>query len=191
MYCFCKIKGNKGDDGKWYLLADSIQVITEHYKKYCAVEIKEGMKQLLTNRHSHLTHKFAFTIERTAEATGKSVLETAVLLENKILMDRISNFQKEVKQYLSHGLIVRTADETEIIETRFSDTLVFPDELTPTLKDVRYINWPGGVHYYAKCGSFDVVDQYGNQKWNSLEAAQNAAEWYVANFEKNKDVNQK
>lgn len=139
MYCFCKIKGKDGD-GKWYLLADSIQVITEHYKKYCAVEIEEGMKQLRAERHTHFIHEFAFAIEQTVEVTGKSILETAALLENKILTDRISNFQKGIKQYLSHGLIVTVVDESKIMETRFSDTLIFPDELTPTLKGVRYIN---------------------------------------------------
>lgn len=147
------------------------------------------MKQLRAERHTHFIHEFAFAIKQTVEVTGKSILETAALLENKILTDRISNFQKGIKQYLSHGLIVTVADESKIMETRFSDTLIFPDELTPTLKGIRYINWPGGVHYYAKCGSFDVVDQCGNQKWNSLEEAQDAAKWYVANYKENKNNN--
>jgi hypothetical protein len=38
------------------------------------------------------------------------------------------------------------------------------------------------MHWYAKIGSFDVVDQFNNQKWNSKEEAKEAAVWFVKNY---------
>ena len=42
-------------------------------------------------------------------------------------------------------------------------------------KDIRYIQWKDGSHWYAKIGKYDVVDENGNQKWNTRNEAINAA----------------
>ena len=38
----------------------------------------------------------------------------------------------------------------------------------------------GGYHIYAKVGKLDVVDESGNQKWNTRQEAEDAARWYIA-----------
>lgn len=57
--------------------------------------------------------------------------------------------------------------------------LTFPDEDKPTMDDVRFIVWGGGEHFYAKIGKLDVVDEHGNQKWNTKREAEAAARWYI------------
>jgi len=52
----------------------------------------------------------------------------------------------------------------EYDEEVWKEELEFPYEYN--FEDVRFIQWPGGRHWYAKLGSIDIVDKYGNQKWN-------------------------
>jgi hypothetical protein len=61
--------------------------------------------------------------------------------------------------------------------------LIYPREAQYHLDEVRYMQWdvPGvskGVHWYAKVGNFDIVDEKGNQKWDTKEEAMAAAEWF-------------
>lgn len=46
-------------------------------------------------------------------------------------------------------------------------------------KEVRYLQWPNGKHWYAKIGNDDVVDAQGNQKWSTKKEAEKAAEWFL------------
>ena len=39
-----------------------------------------------------------------------------------------------------------------------------------------------GEHYYAKIGKLDVVDEQGNQKWNTKREAEAAARWYIEKY---------
>lgn len=47
--------------------------------------------------------------------------------------------------------------------------------IKPLDERVSIDRWPIGVHFYAKLDGLDVVDEDGNQKWNTYEAARNAA----------------
>ena len=50
------------------------------------------------------------------------------------------------------------------------------------MKDVRFIVWDSGVHYYAKIGKLDIVDKDGNRKWNTRAEAESAARWYINQY---------
>lgn len=41
--------------------------------------------------------------------------------------------------------------------------------------DIKTNKWWGGKHYYAKVGKIDVVDDYGNCKWNTEQYAYDMA----------------
>ena len=44
------------------------------------------------------------------------------------------------------------------------------------------MQWPGGYHWYVKCNNEDVVDKYGNQKWNDKYYAMEVAKkWCICN----------
>ena len=70
----------------------------------------------------------------------------------------------------------------EIVETYYNDKLEYPDFKKPTLDDVRFIQWNGGKHWYAKVNKEDVTDEFGRQKWNTKDEAEKAAKWYIAKY---------
>ena len=57
-----------------------------------------------------------------------------------------------------------------------SDRLVFPGST------IKILQWPKGIHWYAKIGHVDIVVD-GEQKWNTREQAEKAAQEYLAGTE--------
>lgn len=60
-------------------------------------------------------------------------------------------------------------EHPEYDEEVWSEELTYPYEYN--YDDVRILQWPGGHHWYAKIGSMDIVDKYGNQKWSDKSYA--------------------
>lgn len=58
----------------------------------------------------------------------------------------------------------------------------YPDFKKPSLDDVRFIQWDGGKHWYAKVNKEDIVDEFGRQKWNTKDEAEKAAKWYIEKY---------
>lgn len=63
-------------------------------------------------------------------------------------------------------------DDLKIKESREIDVWALPEEKP------RFIQWPGGTHWYAKIGDEDIVVD-GTQKWDTLEQAAQAAEKFM------------
>jgi len=57
-----------------------------------------------------------------------------------------------------------------------------------TENDIKTHKWYGGNHYYAKIGNIDVVDDYGNVKWNSEKQAYEMAFKYITQLNHNKII---
>lgn len=84
------------------------------------------------------------------------------------------------KRFTPGLTVFRLTDAYQIAEDDWSDELVYPDERGLDMKHVRYIQWQGGCHWYAKVGKLDIIDADGNQKWNSKAEAEKAARWFLS-----------
>ena len=117
-------------------------------------------------------------------STNDSLMVSMVRIENEAFQNRLRTFRSGREIYLSHGIQVVTVDTrfVDILATTERNVLTFPDEDKPEMKDVRFIVWDGGVHYYAKIGKLDIVDKDGNQKWNTRAEAESAARWYINQY---------
>ena len=55
-------------------------------------------------------------------------------------------------------------------------------------EDCRFMKWPGGWHWYVKCGDVDVCDKWNNQKFKDIDYAQEIAkEWCLCGGNWNKE----
>ena len=191
-YTFAKIrnKGKENDKGYWYLLADSINTIKEHFNTYGKSYFKEGVNAYMDwckkGKTGHYVHKFPYIVEVTAQLTKNQGLPWVVVatkVENLMLQSRIELFNKGTKFYLNKEMVVLVDSPIlEITNMIIKDTMVYPDDEEMTVKDARYIQWDNGIHWYAKVGKFDVVDKDNNQKWNTKKEAQEATKWFIANY---------
>lgn len=65
-----------------------------------------------------------------------------------------------------------TTKDYHATATHEVDNWILPDA------KVRIIQWPNGVHWYAKIGDLDIVVN-GHEKWDSKEAAERAVERFL------------
>lgn len=183
-----RINPSENDHSVWYFSPDSIEQIKEHWRKYPASVIREGSRKVAHRIFengklgvSHATNEFEEAIQRIHPFTENFLISDMVQIENIAYNNRINDFVQGRTIYLTKGMPVVTIDTRfyHIIGEVYKDELTFPDEERPSITEVRYIQWDGGEHWYAKIGNLDIVDINNNQKWNTKEEARKAAEWYI------------
>lgn len=175
----------------WWFVAKTSNDVMEHSEKILKplfqVGFDSAVKDLCEaafkfgniNLRNHPTDPVSSLIQEISsikyEDSPLAFYETG----NRLLRDAISGRLKSVANgkeiYLENGVREFGGKADDIIETVYSDDLVYPDEKKPTLDDVRFIQWTGGEHWYAKVGNIDIVDENGNQKWSTRKEAEDAA----------------
>lgn len=186
-YTFVRIrnKNEENSKGSWYLLADSISTIYEHFNTYGKAYFKNGVDDYIAwisrGGIGHYKSTFARLIDVTSQLrVGVPWIIVATEIENNMLQTRLNGYLKGEIQYLNKEMSVLIDNPLiEIIETVEKDKLVYPDDERMSIDDVRYIKWVGGKHWYAKVGRFDIVDKHNNQKWDTKEEAEEAAKWFI------------
>ena len=152
-------------------------------------EYEEGFKDRKSSTHlckngdvyiEHPTTPWAKAVEIYMQVWNMSWVMTANKLETELINTRLNMFDNERPLYLSNGLTSFVHNEfingtIKYQDECWKDTLEYPEPEHYTDKDIRYIQWKDGSHWYAKIGKYDVVDENGNQKWNTRNEAINAA----------------
>lgn len=201
-YEFVRFKNLATDEEshKWWFAAKTARQVIEHAKKFFIPTMQEGYNSVAHDAveaifkyggiMKHATNEVASSIETITEIKGFKRSSPLALFDtaNELLLTAIKGRLKDIDKgeavYLEDG--VRQFGYTsknsyfEIVETYYSDKLEYPDFKKPTLDDVRFIQWNGGKHWYAKVNKEDVTDEFGRQKWNTKDEAEKAAKWYIA-----------
>ena len=185
---------------KWWFVAKSGGDVIEHAEKFLVPTMQEGFNSASKDAIDaifkfgdaslmrHPTNEIASAIERISAIKYKPSPMAFFNTGNEMLQTAINQRLKEVEKgkniYLENGVreFGYSPLHYEIIEEYYSDELVYPDLLIPTLDDVKYVQWTGGYHWYAKVNKEDVVDELGNQKWNTKKEAEEAAKWYITKY---------
>ena len=187
---------------KWWFAAKTARQVMEHAEKFFKPTMQEGYNSAAHDAveaifkyggiMNHATNEVASSIETITEIKGFKRSSPLALFDtaNELLLTAIKGRLKDIDKgeavYLEDG--VRQFGYTsknpyfEIVETYYSDKLEYPDFKKPTLDDVRFIQWNGGKHWYAKVNKEDITDEIGRQKWNTKGEAKKAAKWYIAKY---------
>lgn len=175
----------------WYLKPETKQDIMDHFNIILKREYEEGFKDRKSSTHlcknyfgpgedyiyiEHPTTPWAKAVEMYMPVWNMSWVMTANKLETVMMNARLNMFDNGRPLYLSNGLTLFEPNDTiKYQDECWKDTLEYPEPEFYTEKDIRYIQWKDGSHWYAKIGKYDVVDENGNQKWNTRNEAINAA----------------
>ena len=192
-YKFIKVQSkslpdNAESKGYWLFCPQTEEQLIEHWNKYVKPVISDGSrklaKKIFSGTKGHFTNDFEQAVEVWMNSTNDSLIVSMLQIENEAFRNRLQMFRSGREIYLSHSIQVVTVDTrfVDILTTTERNVLTFPDEERPEMKDVRFIVWEGGVHYYAKIGKLDIVDKDGNQKWNTRAEAESAARWYINQY---------
>ena len=187
---------------KWWFAAKTARQVMEHAEKFFKPTMQEGYNSAAHDAveaifkyggiMNHATNEVASSIETITVLKGFERSSPFALFDtaNELLLTAIKGRLKDIDKgeavYLEDG--VRQFGYTsknpyfEIVETYYSDKLEYPDFKKPTLDDVRFIQWNGGEHWYAKVNKEDITDEIGRQKWNTKGEAEKAAKWYIEKY---------
>lgn len=192
MYHFVKI------DNIWYLKPETKQDIIDHFNIIIKKHFEEGIKDRMSSTHiwknhlgpgkdyiyvEHPTTEWAKAVEQCMYIWGLSWVDTANKLEKITYNNRLNTFDKLSAQnktfYLCNGLSIFYCSDVKYDDEVWSDKMEYPIKDVYTIDDVRYIQWKGGSHWYAKVGNIDIVDQDDRQKWDTKEEAIKAAQNWI------------
>lgn len=190
-YRFVKLhrKGSK-ESGTWFFNPRSEEQVVEHFNKIFGGEIKATVREYFENKkcilEPHLLTPFGRGVQAYQEIYDESFMIAAMRLENETINERLNSFNKGQQMFFDNGVAeTRMTKDDEIVDELELDALEYPVETQYRLEDVRYIKWNmpdlriKGVHWYAKIGNKDIVDEDGNMKWNTKEEAEAAAKKFV------------
>ena len=186
MYKFFKLKNSN----VWLLEVENEEVVKQHYKLYCEPIIKEGVS-FITDKYiykkilGHPVNMFAKGFE-VIENTFRNGSENETTIPYLLTMylrkvDEARNIGKYPLYLYSDLRIYASNSIDEYDEIYESEILKYPDEQKMDIKDVKYLQWHENGHWYAKIGKMDIVDEKGNQKWNTKYEAEIAAQNYIYN----------
>lgn len=204
VYEFVRFKNlaTSEESHKWWFAAKTARQVMEHAEKFFKPTMQEGYNSAAHDAveaifkyggiMNHATNEVASSIETITEIKGFKRSSPLALFDtaNELLLTAIKGRLKDIDKgeavYLEDGVrqfgYSSNNPHFEIIERYYSDKLEYPDFKKPTLNDVRFIQWDGGEHWYAKINKEDVVDEIGRQKWNTKGEAEKAAKWYIEKY---------
>jgi len=108
-----------------------------------------------------------------ARIQGTSLADALVKLNCKLYEGMLRTFEQAGRIFInSNGGYFGFKESLKIEDTRYIFAYILPSE------QIRVLQWPNGRHYYAKVGGQDVVID-GIQKWNTWEAAEDAANRFI------------
>jgi hypothetical protein len=187
---------------KWWFAAKTARQVMEHAEKFFKPTMQDGYNSAAHDAveaifkyggiMNHATNEVASSIETITEIKGFKRSSPLALFDtaNELLLTAIKGRLKDIDKgeavYLEDGVrqfgYSSNNPHFEIIERYYSNKLEYPDFKKPTLNDVRFIQWDGGEHWYAKINKEDIVDEIGRQKWNTKGEAEKAAKWYIEKY---------
>jgi len=182
MYHFVKFNNT------WYLKPETLEDVIEHFKKFCGREFEEGFNDFKNNvriktdydgnrylqSFNHSSSHWRNAVELTMRIKDQSWLEAACSLEDKTYKDRIKKFLEGKPIFFTDGLpYAPLIDWPEYDDEVWKEELEFPYEYQ--YENCRFIQWPGGRHWYVKIGSIDIGDEWGHYKFSDLSYAQEVA----------------
>ena len=142
---------------------------------------KNTEKQFFNGNHAESVFQTGLTYQLQLNKDNKSWIELANDMVVQVYYNRIKSFNKGITlMYRRDSLVSTPLIEKihNIIETKYISKIEFPILEIPTENDINIISWPGGKHYYAKVGNYDVVVN-GVQKWNTKYEAREAAKTFI------------
>lgn len=173
MYRFIKFKDislPRLGEYDYMLYCDSVKTLTEHTEMYSEPTMLNGLKDYIAGLNDDSIYTSA--IKLNAKINETDVVTAHANLLTKTFFSKLKCINQRGHILLREcGSFMFLGKDHAIVDEIWSDKMIFPSGDY----SVRIIKWPNGSHYYAKVGTFDVVDEFGNQKWNTMSLAEEEA----------------
>lgn len=164
----------------WMVMVRNTLDLLDYFEKYNSSDVRAAYAELaeylvpkstgLTLRQ-HLRNHLAQSIILLAEIRRQSIVDVCAHLGS----GKFGSMARNLPVYVNaNGGWMPSSERITHVRVVESDRWPTDEETSP-----RYIQWPGGAHWYCKVGAEDVVVD-GQQKWPSKKAAQRAFRKWLA-----------
>lgn len=160
------------------VLIETMDDLYEYFETISAERVKEAAKDILetakTGNHNK-TRLGGFT-KLMSEHTDQGEIYTLCDIVGRVQATQIMKVAQGIKLAinLSGGYFPIPEDaEIQIMPTH-----------KYTEKDIKITKFDGGKHYYATIGGVEVVDEWGDKKWNTYNYAEIIAKKYLDDLNK-------
>jgi hypothetical protein len=147
---------------------------TDKKKNYYDMNTPEEQARI---QYGHCNNPHGCLIRAHIAKVGKVDLKELAGYMNDMLYKTKADCLEQGKTLLinQQGGFMFLDDSWRVLETQESDIYMFP---APDVAAVKITQWPNGTHYYASVNGARVVVN-GVEKWDSHEAAQQAAKKFI------------
>jgi len=173
---------------EWLLVIEDEDAFKEYLKFRFNMLVKEYKKLKEKRYQFHCTSEDEFMIEVTFQASNenkdyplrKTIVDDLVFMEEKLMCGYTHFYDRNNIIFITGNHAIRpfATRDFKVLRTINCDKIEWPHEKY-TKKDIKVVKWPNGIHYYAKIGMVDVVDDYGNMKWLTAKEAEKCANKYL------------
>lgn len=160
------------------ILIETMEDLYEYFETISTTRIKEAAQDILETAKTggHNTTRVGGFAQDMARHSGQGAIH--------LLCDLVGRAQA--------SQIMKVAQGMKIAFNPSGGYFPIPEnakiEIIPickyTEKDIKITKFDGGKHYYATIGGIEVVDQWGDKKWNTHDFAERTAKKYLETLNK-------
>jgi len=159
----------------WMFKATTAEDIVEFHERIGSNNMALGFNDVLRADldKKHLKTEEGSAIKQLSNIKDTDLITTTMMLDEQIFNSKIKMMVKYGCIYIRpSGSYMAPVKGVEELDTITKNELIYPEY---TEANIRINQFQGGQHYYAKIGNLDVVDEDGNQKWNTFKEAKRQA----------------
>ena len=163
---------------EWMLVVDSAEMLVDYYlltHKSVVQDAYEDFRKAHGERpdNPHYTNQYTVAAAMIAELNELSFFNGMNRLFDRVVKNQLEAIRKYGRIYIrSIGSYSSCGEDYLVMDEYVSNEIIYPEE------KVRFLQWPGGRHWYAKIGKTDIIVD-GEQKWNTKSAAERAAKRFM------------
>lgn len=163
-----------GIEYKNRILIENFNDLQEYHENYFNIRVKDSMKQTFSDVKNgfHISDVLGASIMTVAKAKEQGIIYALADTTSKMYIDQL--------KFINDGYKLAINDNLGYFPFYNDNALiVLLDEVKYTENDIKLNKFEGGKHYYAKIGQHEVIDQWGERKWNTPEYARKIAIEYL------------
>jgi hypothetical protein len=160
------------------LLIENMEDLYEYFETLATTRVKEAAQDILETAKtgSHNRTRIGAFAQTMQNHTGQGAIHVLCEVAGRVQATQIMKVAQGIKLAVNPSGGYFTIPENAKIEQ-------IP-MFKYTEKDINITKFDGGKHYYATIGGLEVVDEWGDKKWNTYAYAEQIAKKYLKNLNK-------
>jgi len=155
------------------ILIETMEDLYEYFETIATTRVKDAAQDILETAKTggHNRTRIGGFAQTMANHTNQGAIMVLCDLVGKVQASQIMKVAQGIKLAINPGggyfPIPENAKVKKIAVCKYTE------------KDINITKFDGGKHYYATIGGAEVIDEWGDKKWNTYEFAEKTSKKYL------------